>query len=117
MGATGYAATASITTGRRSPLPASWRVLADGPRRNEGNPQGLPERPAAEPGPGRIELQLATAGYSTGSCAELTPGQARAVASALPGLAGSAVRAGRGGRMRYLPGVRAAVVRHLVSGK
>ena len=88
--------TASITTGRRSLLPASWRVLADGPRRNEGDPQGLPERPAAEPGPGRIELQLATAGYSTGSCAELTPGQARAVASALPGLAGSAARAGAG---------------------
>jgi hypothetical protein len=80
--------------------------------------KGLPERPAAEPGPGRIELQPATAGYSAGSCAGLTPGQARAVAPA-PARGSLAARyaPARGGRTRYLPGVRAAVVRHLVSGK
>jgi hypothetical protein len=77
-------ATASITTGRMSPCRppgGSWLMA----RANEGIPHGLPERPAAEPGPGRIELQPATAGYNTGSSAELTPGQARAVAPALPG--------------------------------
>ena len=60
--------------------------------------KGLPERPDAEPGQGRAgsELQPAAAGYSTGSSVELTAGQARAVASALPGLAGSVVRARRG---------------------
>ena len=56
--------------------------------------KGLSER--LDAGPGRIELQPATAGYSTGSYAEFTAGQARAVAPALPGLAGSAARAGAG---------------------
>jgi hypothetical protein len=97
-------ATASITTGRRSPCrpPAGFWLMARG---NEGDPQGLPERPAAGPGPGRTELQLAAAGYYTGSCAGLTPGQARAVASALPGARWQrGTRRRGGGRTRYLPG-------------
>ena len=76
-------------------VPTSWRVLADGPQSGmKIILKALPER--LDAGPGRIELQPATAEYSTGSSAELTPGQARTVASALPGLAGSAVRAGAG---------------------
>jgi hypothetical protein len=74
-------------------------------------------RGGRQPSPGRIGLQLATAGCSTGSCVELTPGQARAVASACPGSLAARYGPARGGRTRYLPGVGAAVVRHLVSGK
>jgi hypothetical protein len=37
----------------------------------------------AEPGQGFVELQLATIEYDTDAYVELTPGQARAVASAL----------------------------------
>jgi hypothetical protein len=41
------------------------------------------ERLDAEPGPSRIELQLATAEENTDMYVDLTPGEARAVASAL----------------------------------
>ncbi len=41
----------------------------------------------AGPGPGRIELQLATTEYNTDAYVELTPDQARAVSSALLELA------------------------------
>jgi hypothetical protein len=41
----------------------------------------------AEPGPGHIELQLATTEYNTDAYVELTPDQARAVCSALLELA------------------------------
>ena len=86
-------------------------------RASDGDPQGLPERPAAGPGPGRIELQLAAAGYNAGSCAGLTPGQARGSRLGLPGLAGSAPRRRGADARATCRGVRAAVVRHLVSGK
>jgi hypothetical protein len=41
------------------------------------------ERLDAEPGPGRIELQIATAEQNTDMYVDLTPHEARAVASAL----------------------------------
>ena len=44
----------------------------------------------ADPGPVLIELNLGTAGVSTNMCAEMTPGQARAVAAALLEVAASA---------------------------
>ena len=47
----------------------------------------------AQPGPGRVELQLATTEYNTDSYVELTPDQARAVASALLKIAEIAARA------------------------
>jgi hypothetical protein len=47
----------------------------------------------AEPGPALIELQLATTEYNTDACAEITPGQARAVARALLQLADTAEHA------------------------
>jgi hypothetical protein len=47
----------------------------------------------AEPGPGLIELQLATTEYNTDLFVEITPGQARAVAEALLELAATAERA------------------------
>ncbi len=47
----------------------------------------------AEPGPGRIELQLATTEYNTDAYVELTPDQARAVSAALLKLADLAARA------------------------
>ncbi len=46
----------------------------------------------AEPGPARVELQLAPGGVTTEQSAELTPGQARAVAGALLELAAVAER-------------------------
>jgi len=45
--------------------------------------KGWTERLDAEPGPGRIELQLATADENTDMYVDLTPGEARVVASAL----------------------------------
>jgi hypothetical protein len=48
----------------------------------------------AGPGPALIELQLGTAEQNTDLYAELTPGQARAVAAALIELAGIAESAG-----------------------
>ena len=76
-------------------------------------------RSGRTPSPGRAgpELQPATAGYSTGSSAEFTPGQARQSPRPCPGSLAARHAPARGGRTRYLPGVRAAVVRHLVSGK
>lgn len=50
---------------------------------------------SAGPGPGRVELQLATTECNTDMSVELTPGQARAVASALIELAGIAERPGQ----------------------
>ena len=50
----------------------------------------------AEPGPALIELNLGTAGERTDMCAEITPGEARAVAQALLDLAATAERAGDG---------------------
>ena len=50
----------------------------------------------AEPGPALIELNLGTAGERTDLCAEITPGEARAVAQALLDLAATAERAGDG---------------------
>jgi hypothetical protein len=44
----------------------------------------------AAPGPARIEVNLGTAQVSTDMCAELTPGEARAVAAALLELAATA---------------------------
>ena len=76
-------------------MPASWRVLADGPQ--SGMKVILKAcRSGWTPSPGRAgpELQLATAEYNTGSSAEFTPGQA--VASALVELADSAARVGAG---------------------
>jgi hypothetical protein len=60
------------------------------------------DRLDAEPGPGRIELQLATTEYNTDAYVELTPGQARAVVSALLQLADIAARSG--GNERNSPG-------------
>jgi hypothetical protein len=76
-------------------VPASFRMLTDGPE-----PvvkvclKAWVSRLEAEPGPGLVELQPAAAKYNTGSYAELTPGQARAVAAALPEFADTA---GHGG--------------------
>ena len=51
----------------------------------------------ADPGPALIELNLGTAGERTDLCAEITPGEARAVAQALLDLAAAADdRAGDG---------------------
>ena len=50
----------------------------------------------AEPGPALIELNLGTAEERTDLCAEITPGEARAVAQALLDLAATAKRAGDG---------------------
>lgn len=50
----------------------------------------------AEPGPARIELQLATTEANTDACAEITPAQARAIAQALLELAATAERDGPG---------------------
>jgi hypothetical protein len=50
----------------------------------------------AEPGPALIVLNLGTAGERTDMCAEITPGEARAVAQALLDLAATAERAGDG---------------------
>jgi hypothetical protein len=50
----------------------------------------------AEPGPGRVELQLATTKHNTDMCVELIPDQVRAVSSALLKLADIAVRHQRG---------------------
>jgi hypothetical protein len=47
----------------------------------------------ADPGPARIELQLATTEQSTDMFVELTPDEARAVSTALVGLADIAERA------------------------
>lgn len=77
-------------------IPTSDRAMVDGPAtvvkvtlKSWTHPQG------AGPGPGRVELQLATTEYNTDMLVELTPGQARAVASALIELAGIAERAGQ----------------------
>ena len=48
----------------------------------------------AQPGPALIELQLGTAGQNTDMCAEITPGEARAIARALLELAATAERDG-----------------------
>jgi hypothetical protein len=50
----------------------------------------------ASPGPALIEINLGTAGELTDACAEITPGQARAVAAALLELADTAERADPG---------------------
>jgi hypothetical protein len=50
----------------------------------------------AEPGPALIEINIGTAGERTDACAEITPGQARAIAAALLELAGPAEHAGTG---------------------
>lgn len=50
---------------------------------------------SAGPGPSLVELQLATTEYNTDMLVELTPGQARAVASALIELADIAERTGQ----------------------
>ena len=81
-------------------MTTSWRVLTDGPESAvkvvlKACRSGWTPSPGRT-GPDRTELQLATAEYNTGSYVEFTPGQARAVASALLGLAGSAARAGAG---------------------
>ncbi len=49
----------------------------------------------ADPGPVVVELNLGTAEVNTDMCAEMTPGQARAVAAALLEVAATAERAGR----------------------
>ena len=49
----------------------------------------------ADPGPVLIELNLGTAGVGADVCAEMTPGQARAVAAALLEVAASAEGAGQ----------------------
>jgi hypothetical protein len=57
-------------------VPTSWRVLTDGPESVvKVVLKAWTERLDAEPGPGRIELQLATAEYNTDFYVELTPGQ------------------------------------------
>ena len=48
----------------------------------------------AEPGPAHIELNLGTTAERTDMCAEITPGEARAVARALLDLAATAERDG-----------------------
>jgi Domain of unknown function (DUF6907) len=49
-----------------------------------------------EPGPALIEINIGTAEELTDACAEITPGQARAVAAALLELADTAEHAGTG---------------------
>ena len=104
MGATGLRGDGFHHYGPQVAVPASWRVLADGP-------QSVMKvilkacRSGRTPRPGRIELQPATAGYSTGSCAELTPGQAGQSPRPCPG--SLAARHGRRGRTHALPAGRA----------
>ena len=76
-------------------VPTSDRVLASGPETavklmlvSWTNPLG------AEPGPGRVQLQLTTAEDVTGTYVELAPDEAQALAAALLELAATAEPAG-----------------------
>lgn len=65
-------------------IPASDRMLLHDPQSVvKVILKAWTERLDAEPGPGRIELQLATTEENTDMYVELTPEEARAVASAL----------------------------------
>ena len=75
-------------------VPTSFRMLANGPESVvKVSLRAWVSRLDAEPGPGHVEVQFATAEYDTDVYTELTPGQARAVASALLQLADTAERA------------------------
>ena len=111
-------ATASITTGRRSPCPTSWRVLTDGPQSVmkvilKACRSGRPPSPGRA-GSGCSRPPPSTAPAPTPSSLPARPGQSP---RPCPGSLAARHAPARGGRTRYLPGVRAAVVRHLVSGK
>jgi hypothetical protein len=75
-------------------VPTSYRMLPDHPESVvKVILKAWTNRLDAEPGPGRIELQLATTEYNTDAYVELIPDQARAVSSALLKLADTAARA------------------------
>jgi hypothetical protein len=75
-------------------VPTSFRMLTDGPESVvKVILKAWANRLDAEPGPGFVELQLATTEYNTDAYVELTPGQARAIASALLRLADTAAPA------------------------
>jgi len=74
-------------------VPTSDRMLTDRPESVvKVTLKAWANRLDAEPGPGCIELQLATTEYDTDMFVDLTPDQARAVASALLKLADTASR-------------------------
>jgi len=74
-------------------VPTSFRMLSDNPESVvKVSLKAWANRLDADPGPGFVELQLATIEYNTDSYVELTPGQARAVAEALLQLADTAAR-------------------------
>jgi hypothetical protein len=74
-------------------VPTSYRTLADAPESVvKVILKAWANRLDAEPGPGCIELQLATTEHNTDLYVELTPDQARAVSSALLKLADTAAR-------------------------
>jgi hypothetical protein len=75
-------------------VPTSFRMLTDGPESVvKVILKAWASRLDAVPGPGFVELQLATTEYNTDAYVELTPAQARTVASALLQLADTAAPA------------------------
>jgi hypothetical protein len=74
-------------------VPTSDRVFTDGPETVvKVMLKSWTSRLDAEPGPGRVELQLATTEQDTDMYVELTPGEARVISSALLELADNAER-------------------------
>ena len=102
-------ATASITTGRRPPRrpPGGFRLMT---RASEGNPQGLPERPAAGPGPDRALAGRRRVQHRLLRRAHSRPGQGGRLGPARARRRRGKRRRGAGARATC-PGVRAAVVR------
>jgi hypothetical protein len=86
-------------------VPASFRMFSDSPGSVvKVSLKAWANCLNADPGPGFVELQLATTEYDTDAYVELTPGQARTVAAALLQLADTA--AGPDGDEHESPGGR-----------